>query len=116
MMPQPEVQGFFDEATNTVTYLVWDPQTQEAVVIDPVLEFNEKTGDANLESADAILQAAASRALKIVRILETHAHADHLSAAPYIKLKTGAPVCIGEHIKDVQQIFRPVFNAMDVSG
>ena len=116
MRAKPEIEASFDEPTNTVSYLVWDAATKEAAVIDPVLQFDERSGEANVGAADAILQAADGLGLKIVRILETHAHADHLSAAPYVKQKTGAPVCIGEHIKDVQQIFRPVFNAMDVSG
>jgi len=113
---KPQVQGFFDEPTNTVSYLVWDAGTKEAAVVDPVLNFDQRSGEAKLESADAVLDGARRQDLKIVRILETHVHADHLSAAPYIKQKTGAPVCIGEHIRDVQQIFRPVFNADDVSG
>jgi glyoxylase-like metal-dependent hydrolase (beta-lactamase superfamily II) len=116
MSAEPEVKGFFDEPTNTVSYLVWDAASKEAAVVDPVLNFDEKSGEANVSAADAILQAAGALGLKIARVLETHAHADHLSAAPYIKQKTGARVCIGEHIKDVQEIFRPVFNAMDVSG
>ena len=69
-----------------------------------------------MKSAEAILAEAEKRGVKIGLVLETHAHADHLSSAPYIKLKTGAAVAIGEHIKEVQRIFRPVFNAMDVSG
>lgn len=116
MNTRPEIKAFFDEPTNTVSYLVWDPATKEAAVIDPVLAFDPKSGEANVGAADSILAASSELGLNIVRILETHAHADHLSAAPYIKQKTGAPVCIGEHIKDVQQIFRPVFNAEDVSG
>jgi glyoxylase-like metal-dependent hydrolase (beta-lactamase superfamily II) len=116
MSANPEIKGFFDEPTNTVSYLVCDAATKEAAVVDPVLDFDARSGEANAGAANAILQAADALGLKIVRILETHAHADHLSAAPYVKQKTGAPVCIGEHIKDVQQIFRPVFNAMDVSG
>ena len=113
---KPEIKAFFDEPTNTVSYLVWDPGTRAAAVIDPVLDFDHKSGEANVSAADALLAEAARLGLKIGRVLETHVHADHLSAAPYIKQKTGAPVCIGEHIRDVQQIFRPVFNAADVSG
>lgn len=111
-----EIKAFFDEATNTVSYLVWDPATKEAAVIDPVLNFDHRSGEANVHSADAMLDEAERLGLTIMQILETHAHADHLSGAPYIKLQTGAKICIGEHIKDVQRIFRPVFNAMDVSG
>src|SRR5262249_40003122 len=111
-----EIRAFFDEPTNTVSYLVWDGASKEGVVIDPVLNFDHRTGKATVESADLMLAEAKRLGVAIKTVLETHAHADHLSAAPYIKLKTGAKVAIGEHIKDVQKIFRPVFNAMDVSG
>jgi glyoxylase-like metal-dependent hydrolase (beta-lactamase superfamily II) len=113
---RPEIRAFFDEPTNTVSYLVWDPATMDGAVIDPVLNYDQRNGEATVEAADAMLAQARQRGIKITRILETHAHADHLSGAPYIKLKTGAPISIGEHIKDVQRIFRPVFNATDVSG
>lgn len=112
----PEIRAFFDEPTNTVSYLVWDAATMEGVVIDPVLDYDFRSGKAAFASADAILADAQQRGIKIVQVLETHAHADHLSGAPYIKLKTGAKVSIGEHTRDVQRIFRPVFNATDVSG
>ena len=113
---KPMIRAFFDEPTNTVSYLVWDPASREGAVIDPVLDFDHRSGKANVQSADAILAFAQANGVKIARVLETHAHADHLSGAPYIKLKTGAKVGIGEHIRDVQRIFRPVFNATDVSG
>ena len=116
MSAKPEIRAFFDEPTNTVSYLVWDPATLEGAVIDPVLNFDHRSGKATVESADAILAEAEKLGVKIGLVLETHAHADHLSGAPYIKLKTGAKVGIGEHIREVQKIFRPVFNAMDVSG
>jgi glyoxylase-like metal-dependent hydrolase (beta-lactamase superfamily II) len=111
-----EIKAFFDEPTNMVSYLVWDPATKEGAVIDPVLDFDHRSGDATVESADKILTEAKRLGVTIKQILETHAHADHLSGAPYIKLKTGALVAIGERIKDVQKIFRPIFNAADVSG
>ncbi|HRD78224.1 MAG TPA: MBL fold metallo-hydrolase [Hyphomicrobiaceae bacterium] len=114
--PAPIITAFFDEPTNTVSYLVHDPETRRAAVIDPVLDYDHRTGKASAKSADAILAAARAGGLTIDWVLETHAHADHLSGAPYIKLKTGAKVGIGEHIKDVQKIFRPVFNATDISG
>src|ERR1700754_3754029 len=112
----PEIKAFFDEPTNTVSYLVWDPATMEGAAIDPVLDFDHRSGEATVESADAMLAEAQALGIKLNLVLETHAHADHLSGAPYIKLKTGAKVAIGEHIKDVQRIFRPIFNATDVSG
>ncbi|MGA7972800.1 MAG: MBL fold metallo-hydrolase [Pseudolabrys sp.] len=116
MLARPEIRAFFDEPTNTVSYLVWDPKTLDGAVIDPVLDFDHRSGEANVHSADAILAAAEKLGVKIGLVLETHAHADHLSGAPYIKLKSGAKVGIGEHIREVQKIFRPVFNANDVSG
>jgi glyoxylase-like metal-dependent hydrolase (beta-lactamase superfamily II) len=113
---RPEIRAFFDEPTNTVSYLVSDPATKRAAVVDPVLDFDHRTGKASTRSSDAILRAADSAGLTIEWVLETHAHADHLSGAPYIKLKTGAKVGIGEHIREVQKIFRPVFNATDLKG
>ena len=113
---KPEIRAFFDEPTNTVSYLVWDPASKEGAVIDPVLNFDHRSGKATVASADALLAEAKKLGVKIKQVLETHAHADHLSGAPYIKLKTGARVAIGDHIRDVQRIFRPVFNAIDVSG
>jgi glyoxylase-like metal-dependent hydrolase (beta-lactamase superfamily II) len=113
---KPEIRGFFDEPTNTVSYLVWDPATRSGAVIDPVLDFDFASGKASIESAQKILAAAREHGVTIEWVLETHAHADHLSAAPYVKLKTGAKVGIGEHIRDVQRIFRPIFDAEDVSG
>jgi glyoxylase-like metal-dependent hydrolase (beta-lactamase superfamily II) len=116
MSPAPTIRAFFDEPTNTVSYLVSDPATRQAAVIDPVLDYDHRTGKASAKSADALLAAAKAADLSIEWVLETHAHADHLSGAPYVKLRTGAKVGIGEHIREVQRIFRPVFNATDVSG
>jgi glyoxylase-like metal-dependent hydrolase (beta-lactamase superfamily II) len=116
MSQEPTVRAFFDEPTNTISYLVADPETKRAAIVDPVLDYDHKSGKASTKSADAILAAAAEAGLQVDWVLETHAHADHLSGAPYLKLKTGAQVGIGEHIRDVQKIFRPVFNATDVKG
>jgi glyoxylase-like metal-dependent hydrolase (beta-lactamase superfamily II) len=113
-MTDPAIRAFFDEPTNTVSYLVWDPATREGAVIDPVLDWDNRSGTADTAFADRILAAAAEEGVTIRLVLETHAHADHLTAAPYIKARTGAPIGIGEHIKDVQRIFRPVFDARDV--
>ncbi|MGD9837912.1 MAG: MBL fold metallo-hydrolase [Afipia sp.] len=114
MTVTPDIQAFFDEPTNTISYLVSDPSTGQSAVIDPVLDYDPKSGEVDTRSVETILKAAADRNLTIVWALETHAHADHLSGAPYIKAKTGAQIGIGEHIKDVQRIFRPIFNATDM--
>ncbi|MGN6514922.1 MAG: MBL fold metallo-hydrolase [Rhizomicrobium sp.] len=113
---EPRIQAFFDEPTFTVSYLVSDPASGEAAVIDPVLDFDPKSGRTNTGSADEILEAARSQNLAVTAILETHAHADHLSAAGHLKQKTGAPVAIGENITQVQKTFRPIFHALDVTG
>lgn len=110
----PIIKAFFDEPTNTVSYLVADPVSKKAAVIDPVLDYDHKAGTVDITSVKAILDHAASENFDIVWALETHAHADHLSGAPYIKAKTGAKIGIGEHIREVQKIFRPVFNATDL--
>lgn len=110
------IQAFFDEPTYTVSYLVSDPSTQQAAIIDPVLDYDHRSGKAATRSAQHILQCAAEQGLTITWILETHAHADHLSAAPFLKQQTGACVAIGENICAVQQIFSTVFNVDDVSN
>lgn len=106
----PHIQAFFDLPTNTVSYLLGDPATREAAVIDPVLDWDHRAGTADTRSAESILVAARAGSWRITHILETHAHADHLSAAPFIKARTGAPIGIGARITEVQRIFRPVFN------
>jgi glyoxylase-like metal-dependent hydrolase (beta-lactamase superfamily II) len=114
MRRHPIIHAFFDEPTNTVSYIVADPATRQAAVIDPVLDYDQSSGEVDGRSADAMLRMAQDKGYTIVWALETHAHADHLSGSPYIKGKTGARIGIGEHIKDVQRIFRPVFDAMDL--
>jgi len=114
MSGQPTIQAFFDEPTNTISYLVTDPATKKAAVIDPVLDYDNNSATVDTRSVQAILKAAEEAGSTIVWTLETHAHADHLSGAPYIKAKVGARIGIGEHIKEVQRIFRPVFNAADL--
>ena len=115
-MTKPIIHAFFDVPTHTVTYLVIDPATHSAAVIDPVFDYDHASGKSSVESADKVLAKAAQEGCKVELILETHVHADHLSGAPYIKLKTGAAVVIGERIREVQHIFRPIFDAQDVSG
>ncbi|MCA3417237.1 MAG: MBL fold metallo-hydrolase [Roseomonas sp.] len=113
-MSSASIRPFFDEATNTVSYLVFDPATRQGAVIDPVLDWDHRSGEADTRSADRLIAAARQEGVAIALILETHAHADHLTAAPYIKQRCGGQIAIGEHIKDVQRIFRPVFAAEDV--
>jgi glyoxylase-like metal-dependent hydrolase (beta-lactamase superfamily II) len=110
MIQQPLIKAFFDEPTNTVTYLLADPATGDAAVVDPVLDFDLASGTAGTRSAEHILAEASRRDWRIVMVLETHAHADHLSAAPFFKARTGAAIGIGAHIRDVQAIFLPVFD------
>lgn len=112
----PEIKAFFDEPTSTVTYFVWDPETLHGVIIDPVLDFDPATGEVDTRSVETVLAEAATRGIVVEWVLETHVHADHLSGAPFIKSRTGAKIAIGEHIREVQRIFRPVFNALDVQG
>jgi len=108
---RPDVQAFFDPATFTASYLVVDPATRTAAVIDPVLDFEPKAGRLSTASADAILVAVEDQGLALDYVLETHAHADHLSAADYIRRKTGAKIVIGARIVEVQKVFIPVFEA-----
>ena len=115
-MTQPRVHAQFDEATHTVSYVVWDPATRRAAIIDPVLDYDHRTGRVSHRSADDLLGFVADQGLSVDWVLETHAHADHLSAAPYLKEKTGAPIGIGARITEVQRTFAPVFGRDDVSG
>jgi glyoxylase-like metal-dependent hydrolase (beta-lactamase superfamily II) len=112
----PEIRAFFDESTNTVSYLVWDPGERRGVVIDPVLDFDPASGTVDDGSIEELLQAAEDEGIAIAWVLETHVHADHLSGAPLIKARTGAKVAIGEHVRDVQTIFRPIFGADDMKA
>ena len=111
----PEVQAFFDRATSTASYLVSDPATKTAAIIDPVLDYEPKSARLSTASADQILTAVTGRGLDLKYVLETHAHADHLSAADYIRKQTGARIAIGAHIVEVQKTFIPVFEADDVA-
>src|SRR3546814_6621956 len=112
----PAIQAFFDKATSTVSCLVADPASGCAAVIDPVLDFDAASGRVDTIGADSILSAASEAGFRIMLVLETHAHADHLTAARYIKAKTGAATAIGDRIVEVQKIFRSVFNIPDQIG
>lgn len=111
----PTVQTFFDPATFTATHLVVDAATGTAAIIDPVLDFEPKGGRLSTTSADAVLKAVAEQGLKLAYVLETHAHADHLSAGDHIRRLTGAKLVIGTRITEVQQVFAPMFDADDVA-
>lgn len=116
MRVEPQIRAFFDEPTNTVTYLVWDPDSKRGVAIDPVLDFDPASGSVDDDSVNELLKAAEELGVTIEWVLETHIHADHLSGAPLIKARTGAKIAIGEHVREVQNIFRPIFGAEDVKA
>ena len=103
-------RAFFDPQTWTVTYVIWDPATRHAAVIDPVLDYDFKSGHTGTASADQVLACVAENALHVDWILETHAHADHLSGARYLQRHVGGKVAIGENIRAVQATFKKLYN------
>ncbi|MDJ0630226.1 MAG: MBL fold metallo-hydrolase [Rhodobacter sp.] len=107
---QPIVTAFFDEATNTVSYVVRDPQGRSCAVIDSVLDFDYASGRTDTASADEVIAFIRENGLEVAWILETHVHADHLSAAPYLQQKLGGQIGIGGNIRIVQDTFGKVFN------
>jgi glyoxylase-like metal-dependent hydrolase (beta-lactamase superfamily II) len=107
----PVIKAFFDLPTNTVSYVVHDTATSRAAIIDSVLDFDPASGRTTYASADAIIAYIGEHALTVDWLLETHAHADHLSAAPYLQQKLGGKIAIGAHITSVQQVFGKLFNA-----
>ena len=113
-MSTPEVRGFFDEATNTVSYVVSDPATRRAAVIDPVLDYDPAASRTSTKSADAVIAHVREQQLDVDWVLETHVHADHLTAAPYVRNKLGGRIGIGEHVTEVQTTFKGVFNLDDL--
>ena len=114
MTRTPTIDAFFDEDTNSVSYLVTDPASRSAAVIDAVLDFDSGSGDVSTEGADAILAKAEESEARIDWILETHAHADHLSAASYLRGRTGAKLAIGSGIREVQRVFGSLLKVEDV--
>ncbi len=106
----PDVKAFFDEATYTISYVVSDPDSRRCAIVDTVLDFDPKSGRTDTHSADQIIAYVKDQGLAVEWIIETHAHADHLSAAPMIKKVLGGKTAIGGHIRDVQKIFKEVFN------
>ncbi len=108
---KPKVTGFFDPATSTVSYVVADPRSKAAAIIDPVLDFDPKAARTGTASADRLIAHVRERGLEMEWLLETHAHADHLTAAPYLKDRLGGRIAIGAHIATVQRTFKRIFNA-----
>lgn len=113
-MSRPDVVGVFDPATHTVSYVVSDPATGAAAIIDPVLDFDPAAARTSTGSVDRLLEIVAARGLRLEQVLETHAHADHLTGAHEIRERTGAPVSIGAAITRVQKTFGDLFEAADV--
>jgi glyoxylase-like metal-dependent hydrolase (beta-lactamase superfamily II) len=107
---RPHVHGIFDKATWTVTYVVHQGPGTACAIIDSVLDYDPKSGRTNTGSADRVIDYVKSNDLKVAYILETHAHADHLSAAPYLKQNLGGKTAIGDHIAQVQEVFKGIFN------
>src|SRR5690606_23435961 len=105
-----QIQAFFDPRTSTVTYVVADPATRRAAVVDPVLDYDFKSGRTSTASAAQVVACVRDQYLQLDWILETHAHADHLSAARHIQQQLGGRIAIGEHIREVQATFKKLFN------
>jgi len=108
---KPDVKAFFDQATNTVSYIVRDPASKACAIIDSVLDFDPAAGRTSMESADQIIAHVRDNNLKVEWIVETHVHADHLSAAPYLHDQLGGRIGIGDKITIVQEVFGKIFNA-----
>ena len=108
---RPSIAGFFDEATNTISYVVHDPATREAAIIDSVLDYEAASGRTSNGSADRIVEYVEANGLTVEWLIETHAHADHISAAPYLQEKLGGKLAIGRGIVRVQDVFGKLFNA-----
>ena len=107
---QPLVHGIFDPATWTVTYVVYEQPGAPCAIIDSVLDYDPKSGRTRTESADKVIAFVQENRLQVAWILETHAHADHISAAPYLRQQLGGKIAIGDHITSVQQVFKGIFN------
>jgi len=106
----PDITSFFDEATNTISYIVCDPNGSSCAIIDSVLDFDFASGRTDTRSADKLINFVKENKLDVQWLLESHVHADHLSAAPYIQMEVGGKIGIGSHITDVQETFGKIFN------
>lgn len=109
-MAIPRIHSFHHKETGTWSYVVVDPATRTAVIIDPVLDYDAKSGRTSTASADLLIDTVLENTCQLAWILETHAHADHLSAAPHIKNNLGGRIAIGRGITHVQKVFKPIFN------
>ncbi len=112
---KPEVSAFFDDVTKTVTYIVADPDSGKAAIIDSVLDYDPASGRLSTASADKVIEEVRRRDLTVEWVLDTHVHADHLTATPYVREKLGGQSGIGEHVKDIQSYWRQIFNALDLA-
>lgn len=112
-MPSPDVRAFFDQASHTFSYVAWDPATRRAAVLDAVLDYEAASGRTGHAAADAVIAFVRAEGLTLDWVIDTHVHADHLSAASYVQARLGGKLAIGEHIREVQDTFGALFNAGD---
>lgn len=112
-LARPIVTGFYDKRTYSIQYIVADPETRRCAIIDPVLDFDEKSGTTATRNADALLAHVSAQGYELEWILDTHPHADHLTAADYLRGKTGAPIAIGEKVVEVQKLWKDIYNLPD---
>jgi glyoxylase-like metal-dependent hydrolase (beta-lactamase superfamily II) len=112
---KPDVRGFFEERTFSVQYVVTDRATRQCAIIDPVLDYEERSGSTATRSADEILRYVADNNLEVAWILDTHVHADHLTASHYLRQKTGAKTAIGEEVPAIQKFWKSIYNVPDLA-
>jgi glyoxylase-like metal-dependent hydrolase (beta-lactamase superfamily II) len=113
-MLQPKIAGFHDIRTGSIQYVVACPSTRKCAIIDPVLDFDEKSGSTGTTNANFLLDYVERQNLELTWILDTHPHADHFSAASYLRSRTGVPIAIGEHVRLVQEIWQKIYNSTDI--
>src|SRR5262245_16556728 len=114
MDSQPDVIGFYHVPTGSIQYVVTDPSTRRCIVVDPVLDFDPRSGSTRTTFADGLLRYIEARELTLEWILDTHPHADHFSAAAYLKDRSGATIAIGERVKEVQRLWKTLYNLPDI--
>lgn len=113
-MARPEIAGFYDSRTGSIQYVVACPSTRKCAIIDPVLDFDERSGSTQTTNANLLLDYVESQNLELEWILDTHPHADHFSAASYLRSRTGVPIAIGEHVSLVQEIWQEIYDCTDI--